>query len=225
MNIKKQSKEIYNYLFLHSKKLLIKLLFVFVTDKKTFFIYFFTIIALIAIIFSFIFRGDKETDKANLEVSQEKIESWQKKDKVDGVFSFKLSIPSIQVDVPVIENINWQNPNEYLEALRRGAIHFKNTSLPNQGGNIVVSAHSFGNENYAGSYDSIFEDLDRLNENDLIYVRYQNKNYTYKVIEKKIVEPQDLSVIEDSKEEFLTLITCYPVGTIDERLVVKAKSS
>ena len=50
--------------------------------------------------------------------------------------------------------------------------------------------------------------------------------FTYEVINKRIVEPDDTSVLAPSKDAKLTLITCYPIyyiGPAPKRLVVISK--
>jgi sortase A len=50
--------------------------------------------------------------------------------------------------------------------------------------------------------------------------------FTYKVTGKKVVKPEDLSVLRQTQDKRLTLITCYPtyyIGPAPERLVVHSK--
>jgi sortase A len=50
--------------------------------------------------------------------------------------------------------------------------------------------------------------------------------FRYEVTGKRVVAPDDLSVIRPSRDSRLTLITCYPtyyIGPAPERLVVFSK--
>jgi sortase A len=54
-------------------------------------------------------------------------------------------------------------------------------------------------------------------------VRRSGKTFTYEVTGKKIVMPDDISVIRPTHDPRLTLITCYPtyyIGPAPKRLVV-----
>jgi sortase A len=48
---------------------------------------------------------------------------------------------------------------------------------------------------------------------------------TYRVVELMIVDPLDVSVLDDTAESVITLITCHPfyyVGPAPERFIVRA---
>ena len=50
--------------------------------------------------------------------------------------------------------------------------------------------------------------------------------YRYRVVSTKVVDPGDVSVLNASDDEILTLVTCYPfffVGSAPERFVVRAE--
>src|SRR5690606_15862011 len=75
-----------------------------------------------------------------------------------------------------------------------------------------------------GDYKYVFVNLDRLDKGDTIYLNYQGTRYTYKVtVAHKVVEPNDVSVLNPSNKPILTLITCTPVGTNLRRLIVVAE--
>jgi sortase A len=62
-----------------------------------------------------------------------------------------------------------------------------------------------------------------LNKGDHIQVRRSGRTFTYAVTGKRIVKPEDISVIKPTNDPQLTLITCYPtyyIGPAPERLVV-----
>jgi hypothetical protein len=48
--------------------------------------------------------------------------------------------------------------------------------------------------------------------------------YAYQVTKKEIVEPDQVDVLrQDVKGNIATLITCYPIGTLEKRVVVEAE--
>jgi sortase A len=83
-----------------------------------------------------------------------------------------------------------------------------------------------GNSVITGHRDTFFRHLHELNRGDTLLVQRDGKTYKYEVVEKKIVEPDDLSVLRPATDSRLTLITCYPtyyIGPAPKRLVVFSK--
>lgn len=138
----------------------------------------------------------------------------------------KLIIPKINVDVPVIYGVGSDQQSQ-LDAMAKGVAHFSipgANSVPGQIGNTVLSGHSSNDLFDSGDYKFIFAQLNRLNENDIIYVNYQGVRYTYNITGKKVVLPTDVqSLIYSTDKPILTLITCTPLGTAEKRLLVIAE--
>ena len=121
----------------------------------------------------------------------------------------RVSIPKINLDLIVVEGTNHK-------ALRLGPGHLDNTPLPGDAGNSVISAHR----------DTFFRHIYELAKGDDIQIRRNGRTYTFQVMGKKIVQPDDLSVIRNTPDTRLTLITCYPIyyiGPAPKRLIVTAK--
>jgi sortase A len=121
----------------------------------------------------------------------------------------RVSIPKINLDLIVVEGTNHKS-------LRLGPGHLRNTPLPGEMGNSVISAHR----------DTFFRHIYELAKGDEIQVRRDGRTYTFQVVGKKIVEPNDLSVVRNTEDARLTLITCYPtyyIGPAPQRLIVTAK--
>jgi sortase A len=99
--------------------------------------------------------------------------------------------------------------------LRRAAGHIPGTGLPGQPGNIGISAHR----------DTLFRPLRNIRQDDLITLTTVGGNYNYRVVSIWIVNPSDVSILDPSADEVLTLVTCYPfyfVGAAPERFIVRA---
>jgi sortase A len=65
-----------------------------------------------------------------------------------------------------------------------------------------------------------------LKKGDQIMIQRDGKTYTYEVSSQKIVKPEDVSVIQPTNDNRLTLITCYPtyyIGPAPDRLIVTSK--
>ena len=123
----------------------------------------------------------------------------------------RLSIPSIKLDAVMVEGTNRR-------ALLLGPGHLKETPQPGEPGNSIVTGHR----------DTFFRHIFELNRGDDILVQRNGKEYHYEVTGKKIVKPDDVSVLKPTQSSQLTLITCYPtyyIGPAPERLVVFSRLS
>jgi LPXTG-site transpeptidase (sortase) family protein len=137
--------------------------------------------------------------------------------------SVQLQIPSIGVTAPVV----YDEPS-YAEwkvqiALRRGVVHYGTAALPGQAGNIVILGHSSEVAWAPGDYKFVFTMLNKTAIGDRIFLDYKGTRYIYRIKETKVIAPSDLSLIQPTKKPQLTLITCTPVGTDKNRLVVIAE--
>jgi len=133
-----------------------------------------------------------------------------------------IEIPKIEVSSPIILNVNGNDEIEYLRSLQRGVAHLKGTKIPGQVGNIFIFGHSSYLFYDPGDYKTVFRKLDELEGGDEIIIRSNLEEYKYKVIEKKVVKPDEVEVTWEifPGEETLTLMTCSPPGTTLKRLIV-----
>jgi len=145
----------------------------------------------------------------NIETEQKKILNWA------------LSIPKLNVNVPVILNVDGADKKEYFKALQNGVAQMKGTALPGEG-NTVIFGHSNFYGDDSGEYKNIFYNLNQLEIGDEIKILSNGKILRYLVSEIKMVEAKNIDVIKQKGKKELTLITCWPPGTIDQRLVVVA---
>ncbi len=109
--------------------------------------------------------------------------------------------------------------------LNKSLIHYGGTAFPGDYGNAVIFGHSvlpyFFNPK---DYKTIFSTLPSLNEDDEVFVNYDNITYRYVVYEMKVVTPDDVSILEQRFDNsYLSIITCVPPGSYTSRLWVKAK--
>ena len=133
---------------------------------------------------------------------------------------FGLKISRLKISVPVVPDVDGANESVYDEALQEGVAHFRGTLYPGDGGNIFIFGHSSALDN--GKYGQVFANLNDLNKGDEVELSYNDKAFHYTVQNKKIVEATELSVLQNTPSEQLTLMTCWPVGTDQKRLVVIA---
>lgn len=144
----------------------------------------------------------------------------------------KLIIPKINVDVPVVYGIpytgNASTDNAaQMRGMENGVIHFAMpgaSSVPGQIGNTAISGHSSNDLFEAGDFKFIFAQLDKLGVGDTIYANYEGTRYTYTVTKKEVVGPKDGNKLAYATDKpILTLITCTPLGTSTNRLLVTAE--
>lgn len=138
----------------------------------------------------------------------------------------KLIIPKINVDVPVIFDTAADQASQ-LKAMENGVAWFGipgADSKPGQVGNTVLSGHSSNDIVDRGEYKFIFARLDQMAAGDTVYVNYQGKRYTYTVTKKEVVKPTEVNkLVYATDKPLLTLITCTPLGTALNRLLVTAE--
>ncbi len=131
-------------------------------------------------------------------------------------------IPKINVEIPLVLNIGTTNEDQIENALEDGVIHYPTTVLPGQKGNAAFFGHSSNNIFNPGHYKFAFALLHDLVPGDTFYLTYHGKVYAYQVYQKEVVEPSNVSVLNNvpGKVATATLITCDPPGTSLHRLVV-----
>jgi sortase A len=99
--------------------------------------------------------------------------------------------------------------------LRHAVGHLPGTPLPGQQGNVVITGHR----------DTFFRELRKVTKDDEITLTTLDGSFRYRVDFTKVVDPDDISVLDDSSDATLTLVTCYPfyfVGPAPKRFVVRA---
>ena len=121
----------------------------------------------------------------------------------------RLSVPKIGLDAVIVEGTSYRQ-------LKVAPGHITGTSVPGENGNSVISAHR----------DTFFRHIYELQKGDDILVRRGGQVYKFQVTGKRIVGPDDVSVLKPTPDTELTLLTCYPIyyiGPAPERLVVFSK--
>jgi sortase A len=121
----------------------------------------------------------------------------------------RITIPKIKVDDIVVEGVDQ-------EQLALGPGHMEETAWPGEYGNMVVSGHRV-------THSRPFFRLDELKVGDSIVIYTKSQEFTYHVIEKKVVKPTNLNVIKPTRNRILTLTTCNPPYSAKTRLIIHAK--
>ena len=119
-----------------------------------------------------------------------------------------LKIPAISLTVKVYQGTD-------SAALAKGAGHFSNTSIWN--GNVAFAAHNRGVANHFGK-------IHTLSIGDKITYTTKLGTRTYEVCSVSKISVNDVSVLNDSADNILTLVTCVR-NESDYRWCVQAKAA
>jgi sortase A len=111
------------------------------------------------------------------------------------------------------------------EDLSKSLIQFLPTSLPGENGNVNIFGHSNLPYYYnPKDYTTIFTYLPSLEKGDKVYIKMADKNYTYEVFDLFIVQPDEVSVLDQKYDDsYISLFTCVPPGTTTARAVIRAR--
>jgi len=135
---------------------------------------------------------------------------------------FHLSIPSLEIEAPVIADVDGADQDSYFKALENGVAQLKGSSKPGEGSNIFIFGHSSFYWYKPGEYKEIFRNLEDLQNDGEIIIWYNGQEYKYKVTSKTTVDPSQVDVIQPTTQEQVSLMTCVPPGTTLKRLIVVA---
>lgn len=122
-----------------------------------------------------------------------------------------LSIDKIDVRLPILEGATEAN-------MKVAATHLVETTRIGNKGNAAIAAHR------AHKKGRLFNRLGELQIGDSMEVTLADRTIIqYKVDQISVVEPTDLSVLEDpGLGQVLTLISCDPLVNPTHRLIVRA---
>jgi LPXTG-site transpeptidase (sortase) family protein len=127
-----------------------------------------------------------------------------------------------------VANVSASNSTEYLKVLQSNVIaQASSSSLPGSGDgkSTYLFAHSSGLGLSMVRNNAVFYLLGELNTNDVVFINYQGKIYTYQVYKQEVVDASAVQYLNYSEpdKEVLILQTCWPIGTDWKRLLVMAK--
>lgn len=142
----------------------------------------------------------------------------------------RIIIPKIGKNIPLVDvrldsGFDFDHiENIFMQELTKGVVRYPGTAKPGESGNAFIFGHSSNYPWVKGEYNSVFALLDQLSFGDEIIVYYNQKKFTYIIREKKVVKPGNIKILErdDTKKE-LSLMTCWPIGTTLNRLIVFAE--
>jgi len=119
-----------------------------------------------------------------------------------------IRIPKIGVDQAVVEGVG-------VEDLKKGPGHYPGTPMPGEAGNSAIAGHRT-------TYGAPFNRLDELKNGDSITVRTRAGTFRYEVSSSSVVSPNEVSVLDPTPDNRLTLTTCNPKYSAAQRLIIVA---
>ncbi|PWT85655.1 MAG: hypothetical protein C5B57_02555 [Blastocatellia bacterium] len=125
-----------------------------------------------------------------------------------GTWLARLEAPSVHLAATILEGSDDKT-------LARAAGHIEETAAPGEAGNIGIAGHR----------DTIFRPLRYIHVGDLITLTTSDRLWRYRVTETRIVQAQDVYVLNPTAHSALTLVTCYPfqfIGHAPKRFIVRA---
>lgn len=135
-----------------------------------------------------------------------------------------LEMPKLGIEAPIVFPEN-NAESVIMKNLNLGAVYYPGSVYPGQEGQIVILGHSAPSGWPKIKYDWIFTDLEKMSFGDSVMVNLNNKQYTYKVRNKIIVEKgEDVSTgVSKSDNNILILVSCWPPGKDYQRIAVIAE--
>jgi sortase A len=119
-----------------------------------------------------------------------------------------IEIPKIGLKKAVVSGTS-------VDDLKKGPGHYRSTPLPGQPGNAAIAGHRT-------TYGAPFGDLGALSPGDAINVTTRQGSFRYLVSSQRIVAPTEVSVLNPTDDNRLTLTTCHPKYSAAQRMIITA---
>jgi sortase A len=121
----------------------------------------------------------------------------------------RIELPSIGVSEYVVEGTD-------TASLRKGPGHYPETPLPGDPGTTAIAGHRT-------TYGAPFRNIDQLRRGEPVTLDMPDGRFIYRVERTKIVDDQDLSVLDEVGYQRLVLSACHPLYSAAQRVIVFAR--
>lgn len=127
----------------------------------------------------------------------------------------RIKIPAIGADYVVVQGTSES-------ALEKGPGRYPGQPLPGQSGTVAIAGHRT-------TYLAPFRKVDELRRGDRVVLEMPYGEFTYRVLEQRIVEPTDLGVLRTVHgpggriQDRLVLTACHPLYSAAQRIVIFAE--
>lgn len=168
-------------------------------------------------------KGSNTTFSTNL-VDFTKASAWFPESYASGAEHKKIDLKEYTLSIPKL-GIYDARVEVGGEDLLAGLVDYLPENLPGEYGTKSIFGHSTLLQNYnPKNYSTIFSYVPTLESGDTILIKVGQVEYEYKVFDKFIIDPDEISVLKQQYDHsYLNLITCTPPGTYFKRAVVRAK--
>src|SRR4051794_4073779 len=126
----------------------------------------------------------------------------------DGDPVARLEVPRMGLDEIVVSGVGTDD-------LKKGPGHYSQTPLPGEHGNAAVAGHRT-------TYGAPFLDIDQLAPGDDVIATTYAGRFVYKVTGTVVVPPSEISVLDDTPDDRITLTSCDPKYSATNRIIVTA---
>jgi sortase A len=127
----------------------------------------------------------------------------------DGDAIARLKVSRLDLSLVVVNGTNSGD-------LRRGPGRHEETFMPGEGKLVYVAGHRT-------TYGAPFSNIDRLRPGDALSLELPYGTVEYRVTSQRIVDANDLSVLESRGREELVLQACHPRFFASQRILVYAR--
>jgi len=121
----------------------------------------------------------------------------------------RIEVPRLGLDAVVVNGTSSGD-------LRRGPGRHLETWMPGEGRLVYIAGHRT-------TYGAPFSDIDKLRRGDPIHLELPYASMEYAVVSHRIVDDNDLSVLDPRGREELVLQACHPRFFANERYLVYAR--
>jgi sortase A len=121
-----------------------------------------------------------------------------------------------QIDIPRIGHTYNIIEGTGTQSLEEGPGHYPSTAFPGMGQTIGVAGHRT-------TYLAPFRFINELHSGDRILITMPYGRFTYVVQYQRIVQPTDVSVVDDVGYERLVMSACNPLYSAAQRIIVFAR--
>jgi sortase A len=121
----------------------------------------------------------------------------------------RIRIPSIGLSKYVVEGTD-------VDSLRKGPGHYPETPLPGGSGTSAIAGHRT-------TYGAPFRHIDEVKRGQPIVIDMPDGRFVYRVQGTKVVDDQDLSVLDRVGYPRLVLSACHPLYSAAQRIIVFAR--
>lgn len=121
----------------------------------------------------------------------------------------EIMIPSIGLSKYVVEGTD-------VDSLRKGPGHYPDTPLPGEPGTAAIAGHRT-------TYGAPFRHIDEVQRGEPVIIDMPDGRFVYRVQRTKVVDDQDLSVLDRVGYQRLVLSACHPLYSAAQRIIVFAR--